>query len=243
MDRFFASPEQWEEQQVVLSDEESHHCLRVMRKRVGDRVEVFDGKGRWGQGVLSEEGGRASIRLEQEGTTEALSPLIGLAVAVPKGKTMDLLVQKAVELGVGAIQPLLTENTVVRVNEEEGLKKRAKWQRVVFEACKQCGQNHLPKVAPPRALSDWLELREVVPALVASLAPGALSLRSAVDKIRPSNPSRLEVVVGPEGDFAGAEMMQLLEHSVVPVTLGPLTLRVETAVFSLLGVLRYEFGL
>lgn len=241
MDRFFASPEQWEKERVLLLEEESHHCLRVMRKRAGDRVEVFDGEGRWGRGVLEDHGGRAAIGLEDVASTPRPSPLIRLGVAVPKGRTMDLVVQKAVELGVGEIQPLLTESTVVKIEEGDGPKKQRKWQRVVLEACKQCGQNHLPMVWEPRTLSEWVAQRERVPALVASLAPEALSLRSAVERARMTNPGQLDVVVGPEGDFTGEELRQLLDRDFVPVTLGELVLRVETAVFALLSILRYEF--
>ena len=136
MDRFFASASAWQEGMVSLDQDESHHCLRVMRKQLGDEIEVFDGEGCWARGVIAEsEDGVVRVEVRDEGRAEERPPLITLAVAIPKGKTMELIVQKAVELGASAIQPLMTEHTVVRVDGKEALKKREKWQRVAVEAC------------------------------------------------------------------------------------------------------------
>jgi 16S rRNA (uracil1498-N3)-methyltransferase len=243
MDRFFARSESWEDRKITLDAEESHHCLRVMRKRGGDEIEVFDGTGRWARGeVAGEECGRVWVEVAREGRSEESSPLITLAVAVAKGKTIDLVVQKAVELGANAIQPLLTEHTVVRMNDEEGRKKAEKWQRVALEACKQCGRNVLPRVSVPVSLEKWIALRDQSHAgLLASLMEGAVSMKEALGGLREAVPS-LDLLIGPEGDFSAAETTAVLEAGFQAVSFGSITLRVETAVIYGLSVLSYEFG-
>ena len=113
--------------------------------------------------LVEEVGREAVLEVLEQGVDEALRPQLVLLVAVPKGKTMDLIVQKAVELGVSVIQPLITERTVVRLGEKGLSKKREKWQRVALEACKQCGQNLLPDVREPAGLAAVLEAEDVIP--------------------------------------------------------------------------------
>ena len=127
-------PTDWDEERLVLRGDEAHHCSRVMRKEVGAEVEAFDGAGRWAVADLVEiGGGEVVLKVTKTGRKEALSPELVLSVAIPKGKTMDLVVQKAVELGVRVIQPLVTDRTVVRLEEKGAGKKREKWQRVALE--------------------------------------------------------------------------------------------------------------
>lgn len=241
LDRFHAAPDLWEGDRVSLASDEAHHCTRVMRKRPGDRVEVFDGRGRWGRGsIVDASEGSVQVALAEEGAQQPPEPAVQLAVGVPKGKTMELVVQKAVELGVAAIQPLVTEHTMVRLDSREASKKAAKWQRVALEACKQCGQNVLPTVAVPCSLETWLQGRPAgVPGLIGSLADGAVSLRDGIAGVG-DQPAALDLLIGPEGDFSGAETASALAGGFIPVTLGEITLRVETAVLFCLSVLNYE---
>ena len=147
MDRFFVAEGGWGHSKAVLSLEESHHCVRVMRKSAGDKIEVFDGAGRWARGVIAEGSDReVTVLVEEEGNVQGKKPSLLMAIAVTKGKTMELVIQKAVELGVDRIQPLLTENVAVHWSEEVLKGKQEKWRRVAMEACKQCGQNIVPEV-------------------------------------------------------------------------------------------------
>ena len=124
MDRFFLSPERLGLRRLALKGEEGHHAVRVMRKKVGDRIEVFDGEGKWARGEVREvQRAGLTLQVDEEGESERVLPQIELAVAIPKGKTMDLIVQKAVELGVNRIQPLTTTNTVVKVAADEAVEK------------------------------------------------------------------------------------------------------------------------
>ncbi len=244
MNRYHAPPRDWRESGVLLQGDEARHCLRVMRTGAGESVEVFDGNGRWARGVVEPRNDRAVlIRTGESGETLSGAPRVRLCLAIPKGKTMDLVVQKAVELGVAAIQPLLTERTVVRLKAHHAGKKQERWQRVALEACKQCGQNALPEIHAPRTFDDWVAGRDsVVPGLVASLAEGAKPFRSVLAPLQPP-PAELEMLVGPEGDFSGREMERALDGGFQPVTLGEITLRVETAVLFCLSVLNYELKL
>jgi 16S rRNA (uracil1498-N3)-methyltransferase len=241
LDRFFAPAEKWQATEVLLTGDEAHHCSRVMRKRTGDKVEVFDGAGRCGRGIIAEDsGGVVRVELAETRKRAARLPAITLAVGIPKGKTMELIVQKAVELGVGAIQPLVTEHTVVRVDGAEAARKAGKWQRVALEACKQCGQNVLPEVAAPCSLQKWLSGRERGrPGLMASLAESAVSFREGIGRL-PVDRAELDLLIGPEGDFSMPETKAALAAGFVPVTLGAIVLRVETAVLYGLSVLDYE---
>jgi 16S rRNA (uracil1498-N3)-methyltransferase len=242
MDRFFASASAWQEGQVSLDQDESHHCLRVMRKQLGDEIEVFDGEGCWARGVIAEsEDGVVRVEVRDEGRAEERPPLITLAVAIPKGKTMELIVQKAVELGASAIQPLMTEHTVVRVDGKEALKKREKWQRVAVEACKQCGRNVLPPVHAPATLEDWLAMRGGRAGLVASLAKGAVPMRTAIEQL-PEELAELDLLIGPEGDLSLAETEAATAGGFQAVSFGEITLRMETAVMFGLSVLGYELA-
>ena len=241
LDRFFAAPENWNEGFVVLGSEESSHCRRVLRKRVGDRIAVFDGEGRWAVGTVGgDTAAEVQITVEEEGQSSEGLPTISLAVAIPKGKTMDLIVQKAVELGVQMIQPLVTEHTVVRLEEGSAGRKRDRWQRVALEACKQCGRNVLPRVEVASSLEDWLGARaEGSVGLLASLTPGVVSLKEATRNL-PVETKAVELLVGPEGDFSQAESEAALAKGFQAVSFGEVIMRVETAVMFGLSVLGYE---
>lgn len=240
MARFFLSPDAWGEH-AVLTGDEAKHAAQVLRLRRGDKIVVFDGRGRSARAEIGDVS-KSEIRL-QLGETNAKPPLfpeICLAQAVPKGKTMDLIVQKAVELGVNSIQPLITRHTVVQVDEEDASKKAAKWQRVALEACKQCGQDLLPEVAPPRNFADWISQADGDLKVIASLFPGARPLREILRSA--GSPAKVTLLVGPEGDFSQEEGARALEAGFLPATLGSIVLRAETASFFGISALRYEFS-
>jgi 16S rRNA (uracil1498-N3)-methyltransferase len=239
MARFFLSPEAWGAQ-ARLTGDEAKHAGQVLRLRTGDRITVFDGRGR---SAVAEVGdvSKAEIGLTIGEIVQRppLRPEICLAQAVPKGKTMDLVVQKAVELGVTSIQPLITRHTVVQVDGDDAPRKSAKWQRVALEACKQCGQDLLPEVLPVRDFADWLPEAEGDLRVMASLFPGARPLR---DILRGAGEvRRVILLVGPEGDFSAAEGAAAVEKGFQPASLGSIVLRAETAAFFGISAVRYEF--
>ena len=151
MPRFHLPPESWSS--GLLTGDEARHLTQVLRLRTGDAVTIFDGCGSSAPAtILSTAKDQVSLKLGEATHTPPILPTITLAQAIPKQKNMDLIVQKAVELGVSAIQPLITRHTIVHPGEN----KAEKWRRIALEACKQCGQNTLPTIHDPLPFDHWL---------------------------------------------------------------------------------------
>ncbi len=149
--RFYIPPHAWNPDRLALDAGETHHALEVLRMKAGDRATVFNGQGAEATVEFATVNkGAIALRKISVGKSAPLACALTLGQAIPKGKNMDLIVEKATELGAAGIVPLLSERTVVRVDAEDGSVKREKWQRVAVEAAKQCGQNWLPAVARPQ---------------------------------------------------------------------------------------------
>jgi len=245
--RFYIPPERWNPQTPQLDDQETRHATEVLRLVEGDPVVVFNGKG-------SELGARLGP-VGKQGTPLIPGPMaksppmatrIALAQAIPKGKNMDLVVQKATELGVGAIHPILSERTVIKLSSEDAARKQEKWQRTGIEACKQSGQNWLPRIASPMTMEAFLSTAasEYELLLIASLQPGARHLKAILAETREMNngndPASVIICIGPEGDFTPAEISRALAAGAQPMGLGPIVLRTETAAIYSLSVLAHE---
>jgi 16S rRNA (uracil1498-N3)-methyltransferase len=238
MPRFFLAPESWRPL-ATLDEEESRHAAQVLRLRVGDAVEVFDGEGRSAAAEIATVArNQVALRLLRESCCAATPPAITLVQAVPKGKTFEWIVEKAVELGVRQVIPLVTRHTVVKYDAEDGLKKMAKWQRVALEACKQCGQDYLPRIHAPVTWTAWLETPQQGLRIIASLAAGSQSLRSLLEAQGKFHHATL--LIGPEGDFSAPETAQALTAGFHPVSLGQIILRAETAAILALSALRFS---
>ena len=240
MPRFYIPPHAWNVERLALDDAETHHALHVLRMKAGDRATVFNGQGVEATVEFAGVGkDQVTLRKIQVSKTAPLACEITLAQAVPKGKNMELIVEKATELGAAGIAPLLSERTVVRCAEDEALGKREKWQRVAIEAAKQCGQNWLPRVAKPVTPKDFFALGEKYDLmLIASLQPGAVPVKQALAEVQA--PRKVLVLVGPEGDFTPAEINLARNHGCQPITLGPIILRTETAAIYCVSVLAHE---
>jgi 16S rRNA (uracil1498-N3)-methyltransferase len=245
MHRFYVAPENWNPDALALRDSEAHHARDVLRMKRGDRAVLFNGQGREITAeIVDLAKGEVRLRKLHEAQTRPLRCRITLGQAIPKGKNMELIVQKAVEIGAAEIVPLISERTIVDLDKKEAEQKREKWQQIVIEAAKQCGQNWLPQVHTPRKLKDFFlhsgnfDLR-----LIGSLQPDAIHLKKIlgdyVEQHR-DRPRSVLMMVGPEGDFTPAEQALAKSHGCRPITLGPVILRVETAAIYCLSVLSYE---
>lgn len=241
MHRFFLPADALRADSPTLTGDEAHHCLNVVRHGPGDRVILFDGEGREATAeIVSATKREAALRVLHRAVTPPLPCRLRLAQAVPKGKNMDLILEKAVELGAAEIVPLLSDRTVVQLDAREAAAKQAKWQTIALEACKQCGQNWLPRVArpvTPRAFLDGARLDGL--ALIGSLQPGARRIKAVLAE-QPSAPREVTLFIGPEGDFTPAEIQLAISHGAQPITLGPIILRTETAAIYGLSVLAHE---
>lgn len=245
MHRFYLPPAEFQKDQPVLSAEESRHALQVLRLTPGERVTVFDGVGNEARAILGQTtGNTVALSLQQRTSSPRLACALTLIQAVPKGKNMDLIVQKAVELGAVRIVPLLSERTVVQLDPADALRKQEKWQAIALEACKQCGQNHLPEVMTPLSPKEFFQKAERTEwSLIASLQPDACHIKKSLELARETlghTPLSLSVMVGPEGDFTPAESSLARSQGFHPVTLGPVILRTETAALYCLSVLAHE---
>src|SRR5436190_9668672 len=249
MHRFYVLPENWNRGALALTRSEAHHARDVLRVRRGEKVVLFNGQGREITAEIVEFSGE-EIRLRRlhEAETPPVRCRIVLAQAIPKGKNMELIVQKAVEIGAAEIAPIISDRTIVHVDSETAAQKQSRWQQIAIEAAKQCGQNWLPRVNVPRKLVEFFGAAEtdLPPAslrLVGSLQPDAQHLKKILADYlseQRERPRSVLMLVGPEGDFTPAELALARRHGCRPITLGPIILRVETAAIYCLSILSYE---
>jgi 16S rRNA (uracil1498-N3)-methyltransferase len=231
--------------EILLSQDESHHLVTVNRAQAGQTVVVFDGRGTEWICELAEadrKSARLKVRFGQK--AKPLPWRITLGQAIPLGTAMDSIVRKATEIGVSRIIPLESERTQVRVDGDRSERKLEKWQTAALEAAKQCGNPWLPEISPKQPASAFIEMAKGFDLkLIASLQPGAKSLKSALAAHRAAlgkAPRNVLWLVGPEGDFTAAEMTQSKTFGFEAISLGPLVLRCETAAIYALSILSYE---
>jgi 16S rRNA (uracil1498-N3)-methyltransferase len=241
--RFYLPPAEWATTVPSLTAAEAHHCINVLRLAEADKVTLFDGKGKEASAtILHIAKERVELKLGPALSSPKLRCAITLAQAIPKGRNMDLIVQTATELGASQIVPLLSERAVVRLDEGEAIAKKEKWQSIVVEAAKQCGQNWLPQVATPISPKDFFASNPRADLmLIGSLQQEAKSLKSLLAEFPPEKrPSSVIVFIGPEGDFTPAELGMARSSGCRALSLGPIVLRTETAAIYTLSVLAHE---
>ncbi len=249
MHRFYLPPAQFSASPLTLGGDEFHHLAQVLRTQTGDRLTVFDGRGNEMHcSVVARDQRTVALRPLQRTHTDPLPYSITLAQALPKGSAMDLIVEKATELGARTIQPLFSDRSVVKLSSTEANKKQERWRQISIEACKQCGNNWLPEIAPLKTVADFLrspvnyDLK-----LIGSLQPDARPLRQLITEssshYSPLTPSSTLLLIGPEGDFTPAELAAAKTVGCAPLSLGPLILRSETAAIAALAMLGYELSL
>ncbi len=245
MHRFYLPPEKCRNSTLELTDDEAHHGLRVLRIQLGERVTVLDGSG---QELLCEVRATTKRAISLDVLQKTVSPplpcQITLLQAVPKAKAMDYLVQKATELGAARVVPMLSERTVIHLDGDDAADKAEKWQQIAIESIKQCGSPWLTKIETPVTLKNYLARREKFDLpLIASLQGDRRHPRDYIQQFRDEHkraPTTACVWIGPEGDFSPAEMDLIKAEGALPITLGRLVLRSDTAAIYSLSVLNYE---
>jgi 16S rRNA (uracil1498-N3)-methyltransferase len=231
---------------IELARDSASHLARVLRARSGDELRLFDGSGAEFAGVVETvRGARVTVSVGAARTVDRESPLaVTLIQCVPRGDRMDFIVQKATELGVARIVPVLSQRSVVRLDAAQAAAKQLHWQAVAVSACEQCGRNRLPLLEPAQALLNYLGALE--PA-----APGRLRwvLEPEPDEIAdaPTGPpdgpvGGVEFAIGPEGGFAPEELEALRLCGFTRLGLGPRVLRTETAAIAALVMLQTMLG-
>ena len=202
---------------VELTDEEAHHLIHVLRLSEGDTAALFDGKGHAANAtVVRITGDVVELDVNDSLPTNESKLALTLAVAVPKGDAMSLIVQKLTELGVATIQPLLSDNSATPASAIT--KRLARWQRISLEAAKQCGRSRIPSIESPRTFERLAHPGTFL------LTPGAPPFPSS-----PILSSSAIVLVGPEGGWSAAELQLAHDRELTVFGLGPRTLRTETS--------------
>jgi 16S rRNA (uracil1498-N3)-methyltransferase len=246
MHRFYISPEKWDSRALTLTGSQVHHARNVLRLQTGDKLVLFNGRGReLTAEIATFADDEIRLRKLHESESAPLRGRIVLGQAIPKGKNMELIVQKAVEIGAAEIAPIISDRTIVQLGSESALHRQAKWQQIAIEAAKQCGQNWLPHVDAPKKLAEFFSTSDQLfdIRLIGSLQPDAQHLKKILEIYSSEHggrPRSVLMLVGPEGDFTPAELALARRYGCHPITLGPIILRVETAAIYCLSVLSYE---
>jgi 16S rRNA (uracil1498-N3)-methyltransferase len=236
---------------VELPRDTGAHLAKVLRARSGDEVVLFNGDGREFSGAIEAvRGPRVSASIGAARSIDRESPFpLTLVQCVPRGDRMDFIVQKAAELGVVRIVPVLSQRSVVRLDETQAASKQAHWRGVAVSACEQCGRNRLPAVEPPQPLLSYL----------GALAPRADADRALRLVLEPERARRTQreahaigneapaasgaqIAIGPEGGFTADELEAFDLSTFSRVSLGPRVLRTETAAIAAIAVLQARFG-
>jgi 16S rRNA (uracil1498-N3)-methyltransferase len=237
--RFFISPDQVAGPSIVIANEDVRHIAAVLRMKPGEMLTLCDGQGTE-YAVKIAQVGKSEIKTEITGQSkrESAYPRIVLGQGLPKFDKMDFIVQKATELGVAEIVPLITERTVVKLKDEE--KRVARWRKICREAAMQSNRADIPKVENIRTLGDFIR----------TLAPGPLTLlllpweqgTEPIKNILRPHPAvkNIIVLIGPEGGFSEKEAEQAREKGFHLVSLGSNILRTETAAVAVLSMILYE---
>jgi 16S rRNA (uracil1498-N3)-methyltransferase len=228
--------------ECALNAAQSHHLHGVLRLKPGDALVLFDGAGaEYGATLL--RAGKRGVTVtvgERRSVSRESSLAVTLAQAVSSGERMDYTIQKAVELGAAAIQPLAASRSVVRLSSERAGRRASHWQAVAIAACEQCGRNHVPSVGAVLPLDRWL-------ARLPAAGDGArrLLLTPRADaRLRDLEPPRHPVILlaGPEGGFTQEEEAAARRSGFVPLSLGPRVLRTETAAVAALAAMQSLWG-
>ncbi|TAN50635.1 MAG: 16S rRNA (uracil(1498)-N(3))-methyltransferase [Betaproteobacteria bacterium] len=225
---------------LALPEAAAHHAMRVLRLEAGETLVLFNGGGgEYAARIESTGKTGVVVRIEAFSPTERESPLaVTLVQGLSSGERMDLTVQKSVELGVHAIQPLVAEKSVVRLAGERAAARCEHWRRVAIAACEQCGRNRVPQILPLLPFARYVAPAE---ALKLVLAPDAgMGVKQALGE----GAAAIVLAVGPEAGFSEAEERSLVAAGFKPVSLGPRILRTETAApaaLAALNALRGDF--
>ena len=224
---------------IALPDHVAHH-LQVLRTEPGAQITLFNGQGgEYTATVASIDRRRALVEIKLFSPREAeLAHAVTLAQALPEGSKMDWIIEKAVELGATALQPLAAQRCVVRLSSQRAAKKAAHWQGIIIASAEQCGRNRLPHLADTADFSSWIAQHDMHKRIL--LSPRAEQPLSDWARHHPAQPVTL--MIGPEGGFSEAEEKAALSQGALPLSMGPRVLRTETAGLAALAALNALWG-
>ncbi|UCD55586.1 MAG: 16S rRNA (uracil(1498)-N(3))-methyltransferase [Candidatus Omnitrophota bacterium] len=242
MPRFFAPKENIKSNLIYIDGQEARHILNVMRLKENDKVIIFDGTGKEYTGFIKQARPK-SVTVEIISTRVPkidILPAITLAQAIPKKEKMDYIVEKATELGVHSIIPLVSERAIVRFESDKAVDRLARWKKIAIEAAKQCGRTDVPEIKDIQKFYNVVDdINKFDMALMACLSEGTVALKEAVSDFKAG---KIIIFIGPEGDFTPEEILMAEDTSCKFISLGKRVLKSDTAGLFLLSVLSYEFS-
>jgi len=226
--------------EIEVEGDRARYLGKVLRARVGDPVSVFNGEGpEWPASITRISKTTVGLRLGDSFEAGTESPLkIHLIQGVSRGDRMDLVVQKATELGVKRITPVLTEYGVVKLNADRAEKRREHWQKIANSACEQSGRTRLPLIDTPLPMKNWFGAKPKNVDAELILVPGAVTCLADT----PAPATKVCVLIGPEGGFSDSEYQDAEVSGFKAVSLGPRVLRTESAAIATLAVLQSLWG-
>lgn len=230
-------------QMIALSEHANHHLLTVLRAKVQDEVILFNGNGHEYKAMITQIAKKqihVLIQSVEEKNIE--SPLhIHLAQSIPRSDKMEYIVQKAAQLGVTSITPIIAERSQGRLSKEQEQKKAARLQAIVIAACEQCGRNRLPAVQMPISLTDWLNQTDSNETVRYILLPPTDDTE-VLPQEELTQPKSVSLLIGPEGGFTAQEVALSKQHGFSQLTLGRRILRTETASIAAISIMQWRYG-
>jgi len=238
--RFYCTPPITYDDTFELPAEAAHHAIRVLRLRVNDPVQIFDGEGNAFDAILSEINGKKVVlgNLNRRPVDYQSNLHIILAHSMCSSEKMDWVVQKATELGAAEIQPVQTQRSVARLTSERAEKRTEHWRAVTIAACEQSGRNTLPDVGVPIEYSAWLTQMRNEPGAKFILDPEGSTRLQQHEPLK----GRVTLLVGPEGGFSPDETFMARQVGFSPILLGKCVLRTETAALAGIAALQTLWG-
>ena len=222
---------------VELTEAPTHYLIKVLRMQAGRELILFNGLGGEHFEIIEKLTKKSvSVKISSFNAENRQSPLsLELAIGISRGERMDWVLQKATELGVSRITPLITERTEIKLDGERAEKKTHHWQQTIISACEQCQRNLLPELSEPVLLGDWIKQ-------CAAEAKFVLHHRDNQGLSQDKKIASVALLIGPEGGLSDNEITQALAHQFSPLTLGPRILRTETAPVAAISLVQYLWG-
>lgn len=235
--RIFVDQPLQADQQFTLDHDASKYLIRVLRRTKGDRIIAFNGDGSDYTATITTAGKATGIQINHVALNASESPLsITLAQSLAKGTKLDLVIQKATELGVDRIIPISSDRSVLQIEQSRLAKRMDHWRGVAISACGQCQRSTIPVIEQPQSLNQWLENNSHENTFL--LHPQSNSSLGSVAL----NGLQCNIVVGPEGGFSEVEIATSLSHGIKAISCGPRILRTETAGFTAIAIIQSRFG-
>ena len=235
--RFLCSPIKKNQDQVTLTGDTAHHLIRVLRFKIGDKIRIFDQSGyEWDAEIVAKKRHSVKVTLFKRHQPDVESPVkITLLQSISKNKRMDIVMQKATELGVHRIVPMLSKNTVVKLNAKNTPRKMSHWKKITIGASEQSGRVRLPEILEPQELNQNL-LSQYKQGI------GFFLDTTGTDNFSAEKATNITVAIGPEGGFSNDEKTMAEKSGYKIVKTGPRLLRTETAPIMALSILQYLYG-